>query len=55
VVELETLGRIGTRPVVSRLTATWGAVYYLSPRGKVRRQDVFWAEDGWSQASKPLV
>ena len=27
---------------------TWGTVLYLSPRGKVRRQDIFW--DGWSQA-----
>jgi ketosteroid isomerase-like protein len=28
---------------------TWGTVYYLSPRGKIRRQDVFF-EGGWTLA-----
>ena len=34
----------------AEVEVNWGMVYYLSPRGKIRRQDVFWAEDGWSQA-----
>ena len=28
---------------------TWGTVYYLSPRGKIRRQDIFF-RDGWKLA-----
>ena len=34
----------------AEIGANWGMVYYLSQRGKIGRQDVFWAEDGWSQA-----
>jgi ketosteroid isomerase-like protein len=48
VAELETRGH-GTASGAPFAT-NWGTVYYLSPRGKIRRQDVFWAEDGWSQA-----
>jgi ketosteroid isomerase-like protein len=36
----------------AEVAANWGTVYYLSPRGKIRRQHAFWGQDGWSQALK---
>ncbi len=48
VAELETLGH--GKASGAPFAANWGTVYYLSPRGKIRRQEIFWAEDGWAQA-----
>jgi ketosteroid isomerase-like protein len=48
VAELETLGQ-GKASGLPFAT-NWGTAYFLSPRGKISRQEIFWAEDGWSQA-----
>lgn len=48
VAEMETLGQ-GKESAVPFAT-NWGTVFYVSARGKIRRQDILWAEDGWSQA-----
>ena len=48
VAELETVaqGKASGAPFATN----WGTVYFLSPRGKIGRQEIFWVEDGWSQA-----
>ena len=39
-------GKVSGVPVLRSV----GTVYFLSPRGKIARQDVFWQHDSWSLA-----